>query len=136
MATSPAPVITAGADAPAGWLGRVIEGTLGRAKSWVGLLTAYVGAFAAAIIAFQKLPEPFKSAPLWLRVTLLSAVPVLALVFHAIPELVERRRKKRLTEITGHLQAGYFQLAPRENEDSFMARADGIHEEILRWIEQ
>src|SRR5271165_1213274 len=137
MAASPAPVTTAGADASApGWLGHVIEGTLGLAKSWIGLLTAYVGAFAAAIIAFQKLPEPFKSAPLWLRVTLLSAVPVLALVFHAIPELIERRRKKRLTDITGHLQAGYFQLAPREDEASFITRADGIHEEILRWIEQ
>jgi hypothetical protein len=66
-------------------LGRIIEGTLGRAKSWVGLLTAYVGAFPAAIIAFQKLPPPFTSAPLWLRVTLFSAFPVLALVFHAIP---------------------------------------------------
>src|SRR5271163_1829024 len=136
MAVSPAPVTTAGADASGpGWLGRVIEGTLGLAKSWVGLLTAYIGAFAAAIIAFQKLPEPFESSPLWLRITLLSALPVLALVFHAIPELVERRRKKRLTEITGHLQAGYFQLAPREDEASF-TRTDGIHEEILRWIEQ
>jgi len=41
MAASPAPVTTAGADASApGWLGHVIEGTLGLAKSWIGLLTA------------------------------------------------------------------------------------------------
>lgn len=60
---------------------------------------------------------------------------MLALVFHAIPELIERKRKKRLTEITGHLQAACFQLAPREDEASF-TRPDGVHEEILRWIEQ
>ena len=98
MATSsaPNPTATPGVDASATTgLGRIIEGTLGLAKSWVGLLTAYVGAFATAIIAFEKLPAPFKSAPLWLRVTLFSAVPVLALAFHAIPELLERRRKKR-----------------------------------------
>ena len=47
----------------------------------------------------------------------------------------ERRRKKRLTEITGHLQAAYFQLAPREDKASF-TRPDSVHEEILRWIEQ
>ena len=116
-------------------LNRVIGNTLGLAKSWVGLTTGYIGAITAAIIAFEKLPEPLKSAPLWQRVALLSALPVLALVFHAIPELVERRRKKRLTEITGHLQAGYFQLSPRDDETSF-TRSDGIHEKILRWIEQ
>src|SRR5271165_2352730 len=92
---APAPSAAAGAaDSAATGLGRAIERTLGLAKSWVGLLTAYIGAVTAAIIAFQKLPEPLKSTPLWLRVTLLSALPVLALVFHAIPELVEQRRKK------------------------------------------
>jgi len=123
-------------DTPSsGLLGRVIEGTLGVAKSWVGLLTAYVGAFAAAIIAFEKLPEPFKSAPLWQRIMLLSAPLVLARVFHAIPELVERRRRKRLTEIGGDLKPGYFQLAPREDEATF-TRSGGAHEEFLRWVEQ
>ena len=116
-------------------LNRVIDSTLGLAKSWVGLMTGYIGATAAAILAFENLPEPLKSAPLWLRVGLLSAIPVLALVFHAIPELADQRRKKRLTEITGHLQTGYFQLSPRDNETSF-TRSDGMHEEVLRWIEQ
>jgi hypothetical protein len=134
--STPNPTATPGVDASATTgLDRIIGGTFGRAKSWVGLMTAYFVASAAAITAFSQLPEPFKSAPLWLRITLISALPVLALVFQAIPELIERNRKNRLMEITGHLQAGYFQLAPRENEASF-TRHDGVHEEILRWIEQ
>jgi len=134
-AASPAPLPTTAAGAATTGLDRFIQRTLGLAKSWVGLLTAYIGIVTAAIIAFQKLPEPLKSAPLWLRVTLLAAPLVFALAFQAIPELIDRRRRKRLTEITGHLQAGYFQLAPRENEATF-TRADGKHEEILRWLEQ
>src|SRR5271165_5321223 len=137
-AASPAPAPTAAAgaaDSAATGLDRAIERTLGPATSWIGLLTAYIAAVAAAIIAFQRLPEPLESAPLWLRVALLTAPIVLALVFHAIPELVDRQRRKRLAEITGHLQAGYFQLAPREDEASF-TRADGKHEELLRWLEQ
>ena len=135
--SAPNPTATPGVDASATTgLGRIIEGTLGKAKSWAGLMTAYFVASAAAITAFKQLPEPFKNAaPLWLRIALISALPVLALVFQAIPELIERNRKKQLTEIKGHLQAGYFQLAPREDETSF-TRPDGVHEEILRWIDQ
>src|SRR5271157_3202175 len=133
---APAPTATAGAaDSAATGLGRAIERTLGLAKSWVGLLTAYVVAVTAAVYAFQKFAEPLKGSSFWILVSLLAAPLALALVFHAIPELVDRRRRKRLAEITGHLQAGYFQLAPREDEASF-TRADGKHEELLRWLEQ
>src|SRR5271157_2029612 len=133
---APAPTATAGAaDSAATGLGRAIERTLGLAKSWVGLLTAYVVAVTAAVYAFQKFAEPLKGSSFWILVSLLAAPLVLALLFHAIPELVDRRRRKRLAEITGHLQAGYFQLAPREDEASF-TRADGKHEELLRWLEQ
>ena len=104
---------------------RVIDGTLSLAKSWVGQLTAYIAAIAAAIVAFEKLPEHLKSAPLWQRVAVLAALPVLALVFNVIPELVERARRKRLTEITGHLQAGYFQLSPRDDEA--VSPLEGLH---------
>ena len=132
---APAPTATAGvADSAATGLGRAIERTLGLAKSWVGLLTAYVVAVTAAVYAFQKFAEPLKGRSFWILVSLLAAPLVLALVFQAIPELFDRRRRKRLTEITGHLTAGYFQLAPRQDEASF-SRADGKHEEILRWIE-
>src|SRR5208283_1498509 len=137
-AASPAPLPTAtagAADSAASGLGRAIERTLGLANSWVGKLTAYVVAVTAGVYAFQKFAEPLKGRPFWILVSLLAAPLVLALVFQAIPELVDRRRRKRLTEIAGHLQAGYFQLAPREDEASF-TRADGKHEEILRWLEQ
>src|SRR5271157_2184368 len=136
---APAPTGTAGAaDTAATGLDRAIERTLGLAKSWVGLLAAYVVAVTATVSAIQKFAQPFKGASRWIQLALLAllAAPlVLALLFQAIPELLDRRRRKRLTEITGHLQAGYFQLAPREDEASF-TRADGKHEELLRWIEQ
>src|SRR5271157_3318802 len=136
---APAPTGTAGAaDTAATGLDRAIERTLGLAKSWVGLLAAYVVAVTATVSAIQKFAQPFKGASRWIQLALLAllAAPlVLALLFHAIPELLDRRRRKRLAEITGHLQAGYFQLAPREDEASF-TRADGKHEELLRWLEQ
>lgn len=105
------------------------------AKSWLGLLTAYFAAITAALIAFQKLPKPLDTAPLWLRVTGLSLLPAIAVLFQVIPDWLDRRRNQRLTEIEGHLEKGYFQLAAREDESSF-TRADGIHEEILGWIER
>jgi hypothetical protein len=136
---SPTPTLTPGSspnlDSPSKGLGRVFEVVAKVATSWVGLLTAYAGAITAAVFAFQKLQEPLKDLPVWLRAALVAALPVLALVFHVIPSLIEQRRKKRLTEITGQLQTGYFRLAPRDDEASF-ARADGKHLEILRWLQE
>jgi len=138
-AASPTPVPPPAASADTGaattGLGRAIDLTARLATSWVGLLTAYAGAVLAAVVAFQKLKEPLSGVPLWARFAIVAALPVLALVFHTIPALVEQRRKKHLTEITGSLQPGYFQLAPREDEASFK-RADGKHQEVLRWLQQ
>src|SRR5205807_1721597 len=91
-------------------LGRIIEITARAATSWVGLLTAYVGAVTAAIIAFRKLGEPLEGWPVWSRVALVGALPVLVFACHTVPTLVEQRRKNRLNEITGTLQSGYFRL--------------------------
>jgi hypothetical protein len=129
------PVSSPNLDSPSKGLGRVFEVVAKVATSWVGLLTAYAGAITAAVFAFQKLQEPLKDLPVWLRAALVAALPVLALVFHVIPSLIEQRRKKRLTEITGQLQTGYFRLAPRDDEASFQ-RADGKHLEILRWLQE
>jgi hypothetical protein len=49
--------------------------------------------------------------------------------------LLEKRRKARLALITGSVQPGYFQLAPREDETTFQ-RADGKHDEVLKWLRQ
>jgi hypothetical protein len=105
------------------------------ATSWTGQLTAYIGAVTAVVIAFQRLPEPLNSSPVWLRIAVLAALPAFALVSHTIPTLLDQRRRKRLAEITGRLQPGYFCLAPRDQELPF-SRADGKHEEILRWLDQ
>jgi hypothetical protein len=121
-------------DSPFKGLGRAFKLVAKLATSWVGLLAAYAGAITAAVLAFRKLEEPLKNLPVWLRAALVAALPVLALVFHVIPSLIEQRRKKRLTEITGQLQAGYFGLAPRDEEATFQ-RADGKHLEILRWLQ-
>jgi hypothetical protein len=86
-------------------------------------------AVTALVKAAVELKTHVPSVPLWALIAIVAALPVLALVFHTIPTLVEQRRKKRLTEITGHLEAGYFQLAPREEEASF-TRADDKHQEV------
>src|SRR3974390_3451316 len=136
MATaSSAPVAGADAGAAKSGLGAALDLTAKLATSWVGLLTAYAGAILAAIVAFQKLKQPLAGVPPWGRVLIVAAAPILALTFHTIPTLVEQRRRKRLAEITGHLQAGYFQLAPREEEASF-TRADGKHQDVLQWLQR
>ncbi len=114
-------------------LARLIEVTVRATTSWVGLLTAYAGAGTAAVLAFRNLAEPLAGWSVWARVALVSALPVLVFVFHTIPTLVEHRRRRRLSEITGTLQPGYFRLAPREDEESF-TRADGKHDEVLKWL--
>jgi hypothetical protein len=101
----------------------------------MGLLTAYIGAATAAVIGVQELAKHFRGVPLFVWVTLIVLPPASALVFHVIPTLRDYQRGKRITQITGSLEAGYFSLRPRENEKTF-ARADGEHEEILEWLKQ
>jgi hypothetical protein len=120
------------------WLGRLISGSTSVATSWVGGLSAYIAALILAVKNFRELREfltqILPGAPLWLDVALIAALPVLALIFHSIPTVIEQRRIKRYSEITGAIQTGYFTLRPRESEEGF-ERADNAHQEVLRWIE-
>jgi hypothetical protein len=127
------PRSSSGTDATTTRLSRAIDLTSRLATSWVGIVTAYAGAVTAAVFAFQKLNEPLRGTSIWIRAALVSAVPFAVLVFHTIPVLIEQRRRKRLTEITGQLQSGYFRLAPRA-EEALFTRADGKHQEILEWL--
>jgi len=137
MSSNSAPFPASPPEAPSSDRGLtgIFEQTFGLAKSWVGLCTAYLAAFVAAIYAFQKLPDPLNTYPLWLRASIVFALPACALVFHALPEMIERKHRESLKKIDGHVAPGYFQLAPREDEESY-TRADGAHERVLHWIEQ
>jgi hypothetical protein len=115
--------------------GKVFDLTIQLATSQVGQITAYFAAVTAAIIAFQKAGEPLKDTPPWMRAALIFSLPLLVLIFQVIPALLEQQRKKRLIDIPGTLQPGYFSLKPREDEASFK-RADGEHQDILQWIEK
>src|SRR5215468_2678045 len=136
-ATSPAAGMPSASEAESAKTGisRAVDITARLATSWLGLLAGYAGAVTAAIVAFQKSAEPLKEWPFWARIALVFSIPLIILAFHTIPTLIEQRRKKKLTEITGNLKSGYFRLAPREDQASF-ARADGKHEEILEWLEK
>src|SRR5271165_5471527 len=132
---TPAPLSSTSADtgaATTAW-DRVIDLAARRFSSLIGQLTGCVTAVSAGIVAVVELDKYLPGASLWVRAVLVALV-ALAL-FSAISTIIEQRRKKHLTEITGHLQPGYFQLAPREDEASFK-RADGKHQEILRWLQQ
>src|SRR5947208_1551022 len=97
-------------------LGRLFDLTIQLATSQVGQITGYFAAVWAAVVAFQKLADPLKDTPTWLRAALIFSIPFLVLVFQSIPAFLEQQRKKRLTQITGNLQADYFTLKPRESE--------------------
>jgi hypothetical protein len=76
----------------------------------------------------------FEGSPVWIPIALLALPIIVILAIHTIPALVEQRRKKQLMQISGRLQGGYFRLTPLDDEASF-TRADGVHNEISRWIE-
>jgi len=106
--------------------------------SWVGQITAYVAALILLAKHFKELGDLSKqiapAAPSWMGIAIIAAFPLLALVFHTIPSLIEQRRIKRYAQISGTLRPGYFTLRPREDEDAF-DRADNAHQEILHWIQ-
>jgi hypothetical protein len=114
-------------------LTQAVELTAHVATSWFGLATAYFAALAGAVVAYQKLEEPLKGTPSWVRPVLAVAPLLLVLSLHGLPTVIGQRRRRRLTELSGDLKSGYFQLAPREEPDGF-ARADNKHEEILHWL--
>jgi hypothetical protein len=103
--------------------------------SWFGLVAGYFAALGAALFAYQKLEEPLKGTPWWVR-PLVAVAPLVFVFFgHTVPALIDQRRRRRLKEISGELKPGYFRLSPREHEEGF-ARADNKHEEILRWVKE
>jgi hypothetical protein len=134
-AATPTPASTTAETSSTTLLGRIIEATARVGTSWFGLLAGYFAALGAALFAYQKLEEPLKGTPWWVRPLL--AVAPLAFVFfgHTVPALIDQRRRKRLKEISGDLKPGYFRLSPREDEQDFTP-ADNKHEEILQWVKE
>lgn len=115
-----------------GW---ILQRSTGLATSWLGVVTAYLVAVAGFAVGFRQVTKQWPETPPWKLAAFISVLPLTVLIFHAVPALVEERRKKKLTQITGTLQPGYFSLSPREKETSF-TRADGQHQVILQWLEQ
>jgi hypothetical protein len=120
-------------SAPRRAFSRLLGGTLGLAKSWVGLLTAYFAAVAAVFAGYKKFPDEFKQLDWRVQAAILGFLPLCALVFQAIPDLRDWLKRRRLLEVKGSARRGYFQLAPREAGDIY-ERTDGAHEEVLTWI--
>jgi hypothetical protein len=120
------------ADSPT-LLGRLIELTARVGASWFGLIAGYFAALGAALLAYQKLEEPLKRTPWWVR-PLVAVAPLMVVFFgHTIPALLDQGRRRRLIEVSGELEPGYFRLSPREEETGF-TRADDKHKEILPWL--
>jgi uncharacterized protein YjbI with pentapeptide repeats len=111
---------------------RAIRGTLRVATSWFVKLSAYVAAVLAAVIGIKTLPAKIGLSP-GLCAVILTAPIALAAIFHTVPAFLEKRRRNRLKLIRGSGKAGYFQLAPRQDEESFQ-RADAKHLEVLDWL--
>jgi hypothetical protein len=113
-----------------------LDVTIRLATSWVGLFTAYAIALLLLFAKFNELKKGLQDMgiPPWAGIALVAAFPVMALLFSTIPALIEQRRIRIYSEITGALQTGYFTLRPREDENHF-ERADNAQQEVLRWIE-
>lgn len=122
-------------DSGTSLFGRILAFTARFTTSFLGQVTAYLGAVLAAVLAFQKLNAPLGGVPPWVRAIIISAPVLLALSLHTFPALLAERRKARLKEIGGFAKPGYFSLAPRDDEASFQ-RADNKHNEVLHWIER
>jgi hypothetical protein len=103
------------------------------ATSWFGLAVGYLAAFSGAVLAFQKLEEPLKDWPRWVRLGLVISPLVLAFFVHTLPALLDSYRRRRLGEIKGELKPGYFRLSPRKEVQGF-SRLDNKHQEILEWL--
>lgn len=106
------------------------------AASQIVSLTTFFGAIAGSAYAYRKLPTALGiSHPEC--AALVAAVLALVFFSHTLPTLREKWLRDRLYTITGTSRRGYFQLAPREEkEENTFDRADGMHEEVLRWLRQ
>src|ERR1035438_8122608 len=137
MADDPATVTTAagGVDSSTNSVARIIDATMRLATSWGGEVTAYVLAIAPTGYAFNKLEPALKGFSPSVQVVIVAVPLLFALLLQATPKILARRRRRLLTSVPGHLQPGYFQLAPRDERTAF-DRADGKHSEVLRWLSE
>ena len=104
-------------------LNRLFDQTFKAATSWVGLLATYIAAVILILTNFRNMTEAlakiWPAAPPWLGPVVILSLPLLALVLHTIPSLIEQRRIKRYSQLSGASQPGYFTLRPRESEAGF-----------------
>jgi len=103
------------------------------ATSWFGLAFGYFAALSGTVLAYQKLEDPLKGTPHWLRPALVL-LPLLFVFFaHTLPTLLDSYRRRRLGEIKGELKPGYFRLSPRQEAEGF-SRIDNKHQDVLDWL--
>lgn len=117
---------------------RVLQITSRFTTSMLGQASAIATSLAAAIYAFRKLEGPLSGKPFWLQLLIVAGPITFALAFNTIPTLVRERQNallKRMAIDGKDISPGYFSLAPRVDEKSFV-RADEIHTQVVRWIEQ
>jgi hypothetical protein len=103
----------------------------------LGQVAAIATSLTAAVYAFRKLEGPLSGKPLWLQVLIVAGPITFALIFNTIPTLIRERQNallKRMAIDGKDISPGYFSLAPRVDEKSFV-RADEIHYQVVRWIE-
>jgi hypothetical protein len=112
----------------------VIKTTFRIATSWFAKLSAYCAAVAVAVVGVQRLPQKLGLSLGVCSAILISPIAI-AFFSYTLPAILEKRRRDRLTLIHGTGKAGYFQLAPRADEESFQ-RADGKHLKVLAWLQQ
>jgi hypothetical protein len=136
MAASPAdlPPSNAASEAKSSPPSGLLAITAGFATSQLAALTAFFGAIGAAYLSFRKLQSGL-GLSIGECAALVSTLLALLFFSHTLPTMLERRRKDKLAQITGSTKPGYFQLAPREDEESFQ-RADGKQDEVLKWLRQ
>lgn len=127
---TPQPSATPDAQRPG--QGSLFALTAGFGTSQLAALSAFLGAIVAAYYSFQKLKTGLGLSVLECT-ALVSTLLALLFFAHTLPTMLERRRKDRLAEVAGSMKTGYFQLAPREDEDTFQ-RADGKQDEVLKWL--
>ncbi|MFL6312808.1 MAG: hypothetical protein ACJ71W_11975 [Terriglobales bacterium] len=93
----------------------------------------YFAALSGTVLAYQKLEEPLKGTPPWLRPALVLLPLFFVFFVHTLPTLLDSYRRRRLGEIKGDMKPGYFRLSPREDVDGF-GRVDNKHQEVLDWL--
>ena len=86
------------------WFSRIFELTARASTSWFGLVAGYFAALLSAIVAYQKLEDPLKGKPSWVRPALALAPLAAVLLFHTLPATIDQRRRRRLKEISGELK--------------------------------